>query len=53
MEHVTPNQWKKHFNLIGKEKDESRKFFSIVGRLSRGLFGLEKDHGRTDAAPLG
>jgi crossover junction endodeoxyribonuclease RuvC len=53
VEHVTPNQWKKHFNLIGKEKDESRKFALDRWPTQSGLFSRKKDHGRADAALIG
>lgn len=46
---ITPQRWKKHYGLIGKEKDASRtlaitRFTEIGKKLSR-----KKDHGRADA----
>jgi len=45
---TTPTQWKKHFNLPGKDKEKSRE---LVSRLFPTVKGIErvKDHGRCEA----
>lgn len=45
---VTPQAWKKHFNLLGRDKDDSLN----LARLSFGLdlFPLKKDHNRAESA---
>lgn len=48
---VLPVAWKKHFNLVSKEKDSAREFaISIWGDEH---FARKKDCGRADAALIG
>lgn len=48
--HVTPQSWKKHFTLVGKEKDAAR--LRAIERWPEqgGVFARKKDGGRADAA---
>ena len=50
--YVTPPIWKKHFNLIGKDKEASRE---LAIRMYPGLRGLErkKDQNRAEALLIG
>jgi len=46
---ITPQRWKKQFNLTGKEKDASRtKAISLYPEVSH-LLSRKKDNGRADA----
>ena len=53
VEWITPQAWKKHFNLTGKDKDASRLlalelFPEMADRLKR-----KKDNGRSDSVLIG
>lgn len=46
IEYVTPQTWKKHYNIIGKDKDASRELASKLSGLS---FSRKKDEGPAEA----
>jgi crossover junction endodeoxyribonuclease RuvC len=50
VQEISPQSWKKHFGLVGKEKDDSR--IKAIGLFSvdTKLFMRKKDVGRADAA---
>lgn len=48
---VTPPVWKKHYRLIGKDKEASRAL-AIQYWPGMGCFSRKKDHGRAEAALL-
>ncbi len=47
---VRPQEWKKLFNLIGKDKDAARLLVLDYFPDQAGLFVRKKDQGRADAA---
>ncbi len=47
---VRPQEWKKLFNLIGKDKDAARLLVLDYFPDQAGLFARKKDQGRADAA---
>jgi len=49
-EHVTPQMWKKHHTLIGKDKDAARAKAIDRWPSMAHLFARKKDCGRADAA---
>ena len=49
-EHVTPQTWKKHHGLIGKDKDAARAKAIDRWPSKARLFARKKDCGRADAA---
>jgi crossover junction endodeoxyribonuclease RuvC len=49
---VTPQQWKKEFALIGKDKDASRQKATEMWPHLQGKWKFKKDNGLTDAALL-
>ena len=50
---VTPQKWKKHFGLIGKDKDASRTLVIERFPTDSDLFKRKKDIGRADAVLIG
>lgn len=46
---VTPQKWKKHFGLLGKDKDASRHLAQKLWPDRAVLFERKKDDGRADA----
>lgn len=46
---VTPNEWKKHFGLIGKDKDAARALAMELFPAAAGSLQRKKDVGRADA----
>ena len=46
---VTPQKWKKHFNLIGEDKDASRLLALELFPKAANKLKRKKDHGRADA----
>lgn len=53
LRYVTPQQWKKHFGLIGAAKDASRAVACQRLPGAAHLFARKKDGGRADAALIG
>ena len=47
---VEPQIWKKHFKLIGRDKDDARQLAIETWPDKAGLFARRKDCGRADAA---
>lgn len=45
--HVSPQKWKKHHDLVGKEKDASRQL--AISLYPEAPLSRKKDHGRADA----
>ena len=49
--HVTPQVWRRHFGLIGRDKELSRaKAISLWPDLASIYFSRKKDHGKAEAA---
>ena len=53
IEYVTPQKWKKHFSLIGKDKDAARQLCLERYPHNARLFKRKKDIGRADAVLIG
>ena len=53
IEEISPQRWKKYFNLTGKAKDESRVLALELFPEHKNYFKRKKDNGRSDAALLG
>lgn len=47
---VTPQAWKKHFRLVGSDKEPSRQKALQLWPNMATLFARKKDHGRAEAA---
>ena len=50
---ISPQRWKKHFQLLGKGKDESRLLALQLFPENERFFKRKKDNGRSDAALIG
>ena len=53
VELVTPQAWKKHFGLIGTDKDEARSLALCLFPHMSNYLGKKKHSGRADAALIG